>query len=261
MPPDAGHGKRESAPATILGCNASIVLKPSCLAFAKLGKGRYDRLKTNVAGETPATASHACMTMTVVGLPSRRHESRAFPIIHSIALYFSPWRVAPTSTLFLFLPASPHVSQCSHSAIPDGISCHFRCWGKGNFGIVRDCKVKPPCGCLEKSPPSQAQVVFFRQTLHPLIPTFEKPPKRKRLICGRQTSQGNIGHTERRKEKRFDPTLPIRTRQATNKIKLEYMRMTLNNIGKALRRILSAVVTATSGIALCAGIYIWLLTL
>lgn len=31
------------------------------------------------------------------------------------------------------------------------------------------------------------------------------------------------------------------------------MRMTLNDIGKALRKILSAMVTATSGIALCAG--------
>ncbi len=31
------------------------------------------------------------------------------------------------------------------------------------------------------------------------------------------------------------------------------MRMTLNEIGKVLRRLLSAVATATSGIALCAG--------
>ena len=31
------------------------------------------------------------------------------------------------------------------------------------------------------------------------------------------------------------------------------MKMTLNDIGKALRSVLSAVVTAASGIALCAG--------
>jgi hypothetical protein len=37
MPPDAGHGKRESAPATISGCHVFPVLKPSCHAFAKPG--------------------------------------------------------------------------------------------------------------------------------------------------------------------------------------------------------------------------------
>lgn len=72
--------------------------------FAKQGKDRHDHLKTNVAGGTPATTSHASMTMTVVGLPSRRHESRAFPIIVVLSFNFSLWRVAPSSTLFLFLP-------------------------------------------------------------------------------------------------------------------------------------------------------------
>ena len=80
MPPDAGHDGRESAPATIPGCYIFPVLKPSCPAFARRGNGRQDHLETSAAGRTPATASHACMTMTVAGLPSRRQESDAFPL-------------------------------------------------------------------------------------------------------------------------------------------------------------------------------------
>ena len=45
MPPDAGHGKRESAPATISGCHVFPVLKPSCHAFAKPGMAANDRMK------------------------------------------------------------------------------------------------------------------------------------------------------------------------------------------------------------------------
>ena len=37
MPPDAGHGKRESAPATISGCHVFPVLKPSCHGGRKAG--------------------------------------------------------------------------------------------------------------------------------------------------------------------------------------------------------------------------------
>lgn len=43
------------------------------------GHSGQDRFLTNAAGGTPATASHARMTMTVTGLPSRRQESEAFP--------------------------------------------------------------------------------------------------------------------------------------------------------------------------------------
>ena len=41
------------------------------------GSAMYFR--ADAAGGTPATASHARMTMTVTGLPSRRQESEAFP--------------------------------------------------------------------------------------------------------------------------------------------------------------------------------------
>ena len=80
MPPDAGHGKRESAPATIPGCHVWPVFQPSCPAVANRSNGRQDHFQTDAAGGTPATASHARMTMTVAGLPSRRQERGAFPL-------------------------------------------------------------------------------------------------------------------------------------------------------------------------------------
>lgn len=101
MPPDAGHDKRESAPATIPVCHVFPVPKPPCPAFARRGNGRQDRLEANAAGGTPATASHASMTMTVTGLPSRRKESRASPA-RCAALSTSPWRVAPSHVLLPF---------------------------------------------------------------------------------------------------------------------------------------------------------------
>ena len=48
-------------------------------AVANRSNGRQDHFQTDAAGGTPATASHARMTMTVTGLPSRRQESEAFP--------------------------------------------------------------------------------------------------------------------------------------------------------------------------------------
>lgn len=153
--------KRESAPATISGCCVFPVPKPSCPTFAGPGNGRQDHLKTNAAGRTPASASHARMTMTLAGLQSRRHESVAFLL--SVAPPFLSFPVAYRAIQHSFpfsFPPLQQVCQCSHAAIPDGISGHFRCRGKGNSGIVWGCKVGPPCGCPEKSPPSQAQVVF-----------------------------------------------------------------------------------------------------
>ena len=118
MPPDAGHGKRESAPATISGCCVFPVLKPSCPTFAGPGNGRQDHLKTNAAGRTSASASHARMTMTLAGLLSRRHESVAFLFSVAPPFCLSSWRIAPSHTLSLFLPASPAgmpMFPCRHS--------------------------------------------------------------------------------------------------------------------------------------------------
>ena len=92
MPPDAGHDGRESAPATIPVCYVFPAPKPPYPAFTRRGNGRQDRLEANAAGGTPATASHARMTMTVAGLPSRRQESTASPL--SVAPPFFTFPVA-----------------------------------------------------------------------------------------------------------------------------------------------------------------------
>ena len=85
------------------------------------GHSGQDRFLTNAAGGTPATASHARMTMTVAGLPSRRQESGVSPL--SVAPPFTPfpWRVAPSHTfppfpfrLSMCMPMSP----CRHSRRP-----------------------------------------------------------------------------------------------------------------------------------------------
>ena len=52
------------------------------------------------------------------------------------------------------------------------------------------------------------------------------------------------------KRKKIDPPNP---KETSNNLKLEDMGMTLNDIGKALWKALSAMVTAASGIALCVG--------
>ena len=135
IPPDAGHGKRESAPATIPGCHVFPVLKPSCPAFANRDNGRQGRFQTNATEGTPATASHARMTMTVAGLPSRRQERGAFPLSVAPPFRFSVARCAILYVFSLFLSASSSVCQCPHAAIPDGISGHFRYRGKGKDGI------------------------------------------------------------------------------------------------------------------------------
>ena len=111
MPPDAGHDGRESAPATIPVCHVFPAPKPSCPTFVRRDNGRQDngrqdRLEVNAAGGTPATASHARMTMTVTGLPSRRQESRAspfsqlrrpfdFPVARCAILYISSFSFPP----------------------------------------------------------------------------------------------------------------------------------------------------------------------
>lgn len=103
--------------------------------FCQTGHGRQDRLKTCAVGRKLATASHARMTMTVAGLLSRRQESGAFPL--SVAPPFELPRGALRHPLYfpLFLSASPASMPMFPCAIPDGISGHFRCRGKGKDGI------------------------------------------------------------------------------------------------------------------------------
>ena len=118
MPPDAGHGKRESAPATIPGCHVWPVFQPSCPAVANRSNGRQDHFQTDAAGGTPATAG-----------------KRGFPLSVAPPFRFSCGALRHFTYFPLFLSVSPSVCQCPHAAIPDGISGHFRCRGKGKDGI------------------------------------------------------------------------------------------------------------------------------
>ena len=101
MPPDAGHGKRESAPATISGCHVFPVLKPSCHAFAKPGMACHGGRK---AGLSPC--------------PLRRPLN--FPVARCAILYASPFSFPPLQ----------QVCRYSHAAIPDGISGSFSLQGQ-----------------------------------------------------------------------------------------------------------------------------------
>ena len=140
-------------------CFVPHAFKPACLPFPHRAMADKPIFRQCAAKGTPATASHACMTMAVTGLPSRRQESSAFPFIFASPFIYLRGALRHTICSF-FLFASPPVCLRSHAAFRTASACHFRCWGKGNSGIVRGCKVKPPCGCPEKSPPSQVQVVF-----------------------------------------------------------------------------------------------------
>lgn len=76
-------------------CFVPHAFKPACLPFPHRAMADKPIFRQCAAKGTPATASHACMTMAVTGLPSRRQESSAFPFYFCIALYLSPWRIAP----------------------------------------------------------------------------------------------------------------------------------------------------------------------
>ena len=79
MPPDAGHGKRESAPATISGCHVFPVLKPSCFCHG----GRK-------AGLSPC--------------PLRRPLN--FPVARCAILYTSPFP-SRLSSKYVDIPMPP----------------------------------------------------------------------------------------------------------------------------------------------------------
>lgn len=74
-------------------------LQTNLFAIAMPGNGKQVRFRQCAAGGTPVTASHAHMTMTVTGLPSRWQESGAFPLYRCAAPCLFPWRVAPSYPL------------------------------------------------------------------------------------------------------------------------------------------------------------------
>lgn len=60
---------------------------------------------------------------------------RGFPLSVAPPFRFSCGALRHFTYFPLFLSVSPSVCQCPHAAIPDGISGHFRCRGKGKDGI------------------------------------------------------------------------------------------------------------------------------
>lgn len=118
-PPDAGHDKRESAPATISGCHVFPVLKPSCRAFARRGKGRQDRLKDkcrrkNTCKRKPCTHDNdACRTSVTAAW------KRGFPLCPlRRALNLPRGALRHPQHFLLFLSASPAsmpMFPCRHS--------------------------------------------------------------------------------------------------------------------------------------------------
>lgn len=77
----------------------SLAFKPACLPFPHRAISDKPVFRQCTAGGTSATASHARMTMTVTGLPSRRQESTAFPLYRCAAPCLFPCRVAPLHPL------------------------------------------------------------------------------------------------------------------------------------------------------------------
>lgn len=209
MPPDAGHGKRESAPATISGCHVFPVLKPSCHAFAKPGMAD----KTVWRHVPPAEnlqpqAMHAwqwrlqdfCHGGRKAGLspyPLRRPLN--FPVARCAILYASPFSFPPLQ----------QVCRYSHAAIPDGISGHFRCRGKGKDGI-RFSKF-----FSHNLHTSQAQVVFCRKNLQNLLPNLCMAPETKTTDARSEDVTRKHRTYGEAKRKRTRPDLPIRARQVT----------------------------------------------
>ena len=129
MPPDAGHGKRAPAFVTIFGFPYFSCLQTGLLAISTPGT-MADKpvFRQCTAGGTPATASHARMTMAVTGFPSQRQESTAFPLYCCAALCLFPWRVAPfIRPLFLFASPCMPTFPCR---LQDGISVSFSLLGQ-----------------------------------------------------------------------------------------------------------------------------------
>lgn len=135
MPPDAGHGKRESAPATISGCHVFPVLKPSCHAFAKPGMADKTVWKHVPSAENlQPQAMHAwqwrlqdfCHGGRKAGLsPCPLRRPLNFPVAHCAILYASPFP-SRLSSKYADIPMPPFQTASVG---------HFRCRGKGKDGI------------------------------------------------------------------------------------------------------------------------------
>ena len=95
MPPDAGHDKRESAPATIPVCHVFPAPKPPCPAFTRRGNafgGKCRRRNTRDRKPCPHDNDGHGTSVTAAG-------KRGFPLSVAPPFPLSPWRVAPSHVL------------------------------------------------------------------------------------------------------------------------------------------------------------------
>ena len=135
MPPDAGHDKRESAPATIPVCYVFPAPQTALPCFYQTGQwqarpfgGKCRRRNTRDRKPCPHDNDGHGTSVTAAG-------KRGFPLSVAPPFRFSCGALRHFTYFPLFLSVSPSVCQCPHAAIPDGISGHFRCRGKGKDGI------------------------------------------------------------------------------------------------------------------------------
>lgn len=106
----------------------SPAFKPACLSFPHKAMSDKPVFRQCTAGGTPVTASHARMTMTVTGLPSRWQESGAFPFIVAPPLVFSRGALRHyIRSLFLFASPCMPPFPCR---LQDSISVSFSLLGQ-----------------------------------------------------------------------------------------------------------------------------------
>lgn len=134
----------------------SLAFKPACLPFPHRAMSDKPVFRQCTAGGTPATASHARMTIAVAGFPSQRQESTAFPFIVAPPFVFSRGALRHSSAPFSFSPL--HVCLRFHAAFRTASVCHFRCWGKGKDGIRNT-------NFLSKNLHALSGVVFYRKKI------------------------------------------------------------------------------------------------
>lgn len=152
MPPDAGHDKHESAPATIFG-----FFRFSCRPTVLFTLATWARLPRPFSGNVPPeehlqAQAMPCMTMTLAGLPSRCRKANAFPFIHNAAFHIlSLWRVAPLFIRFLFLLSLSMCMPMSRAAFRTASDVIFVAGAKVKTGLGTKIfigKISTPAGSI-----------------------------------------------------------------------------------------------------------------
>ena len=182
-------------------------LQTNLFAIAMPGNGKQVRFpamrsRRNTCNRKPCTHDNDGYrtSVTVAG-------KRCFPPLSLRSpLSFPVARCAIISAPFSFSPL--HICLRFHAAFRTASVCHFRCWGKGKDGIRNT-------NFLSKNLHALSGVLFYLKNFYNHTPKPFSSTRNENDRCGRKTAQENFGHTERRKEKGLDPTLPIRVKRIT----------------------------------------------